>query len=363
MIRIETRQEVRNRDLWLAFALALGLGLVATAGLVAASGASVTEAFATLLAGAFGSRSAVLGSLVKATPLILTGLATVVAFRAQIWNIGQEGQVFAGAMAAYWASLSVPGLPTYLAVPLIILAGMSGGAGLGWVAGGLKTRFGVNEIISTVMLNYVIFYLLSFMLAGGPWMATGVATAYHQSPELPGAVRLPLMVANLHVGFIVALAASVVCYLLLEHTPLGLEIRGHGFNATAMRFQGVNTRRTVLMVMVISGAVAGIAGVTEVFGVNQRLRADYLVGLGYTGIIIGMIGGLRPLGTVLAALFFGGLENGALYMKILAGVPSALVPAMEGIILLFFLCAGVVVRFRFHFVRRSTMDLPESQHD
>lgn len=199
------------------------------------------------------------------------------------------------------------------------------------------------------------------MLAGGPWMATGAATAYHQSAALPDTVRLPVLVANLHIGFLIALAASAFCYVLLEHTALGLEIRGHGFNPTALRFQGVNTHHTVLLVLAVSGAVAALAGVTEVFGVNDRLRGDYLVGLGYTGIIIGMIGGLRPLGTVLAGLFFGGLENGALYMKILAGVPSALVPAMEGIILLFFLCATVVVRLKVQFAPRTATGPPDLQ--
>ena len=144
-----------------------------------------------------------------------------------------------------------------------------------------------------------------------------------------------------------ALFSAVVCYLIIEKTPLGFELRALGFNPTALRFKGTNVGRTVLLVMFISGALAALAGVSEIFGVNHRLRGDVMVGLGYTGIIVGMIGGLTPLGAVIAALLFGALANGSLYMSVLSDIPPALVPAMQGILLLFFLCASVIVRYRF----------------
>lgn len=347
-LRVERREETTPLQMIFAYAAAIGLGFLVTAGLIWTSGADPVEGFTALFEGAFGDREALLGSLVKATPLICTGLATAVAFRAQVWNIGQEGQLFAGAMAAYWASLFVPTASPFVAVPVILLAGLTGGALLGGLAGVLKTRFGVSEIISTVMLNYTIVYVLSYLLAGGPWMETGVTTAYHQSPPLPDNVRLPILVAGskLHLGFALAIVLAAALHVLLERTPLGYEIRALGHNPTALRYQGVNTGRTVLIVMAVSGAAAALGGVGELFGVNIRLQGNYLTGLGYTGIIIGMIGGMRPVGTVIAGLFFGALESGALYMKILADVPSALVPAMEGVVLLFVLCASVMVRFR-----------------
>ncbi len=348
MIKLERRLDASLPWTAGSYLAAVLMGFIATAVLLRVSGAEVIPAFTALFDGAFGSRSAIIGSLVKATPLIFTGLATVVAFRAQVWNIGQEGQMFAGVMMAYWAATSLGWLPHWALVIAIIAAGVLGGGLLGGLAGALKARFKVNETISTVMLNYLVIYGLSYLLAGGPWMETGETVSYHQTARLPEPAHLPLLIEStkLHIGFAIALAAALFVFVLFDRTALGFEIRALGLNPTALTFKGTNVGRTMVIVLIISGGIAGLAGIGELFGINHRLRSDYLLGLGYTGIIIGMIGGLRPLGTVIAAIFFGGLASGALYMKILSGVPSALVPAMEGIVLLFFLCAGVIARYR-----------------
>ncbi|WP_114287930.1 ABC transporter permease [Candidatus Halocynthiibacter alkanivorans] len=354
MIEFSVRTSVGWQAQFAAYVLALTLGFATSALLIAASGASVSEGFGALYEGAFGSREAILQSLVAATPLIFTGLATVIAFRAEIWSIGQEGQMFAGAMSGYWISLYLGGVSALVAIPMILIAAMAGGAALGGFCGWLKTRFQVNEIISTVMLNYVIVYLLSYLLAGGPWTEEGT-TSYQQTPVFADNFHLPLIVSDvkLHIGFLLALAAAVICWVILKKTPLGFEIRALGFNPTALRFKGVNVTRTVLIVMCLSGALSALAGVSEIFGVNYRLRGDVLVGLGFTGIIVGMIGGLNPIGAVVAALFFGALANGSLYMSVLSDIPPSLVPAMQGILLLFFLSASVLVRFSVQF-RRPT---------
>ena len=346
MIEIVPRKSTGWHTQVAAYVVALVLGFATSALLIKVGGASVAEGFGALYEGAFGSWEAVLQSLVAATPLIFTGLATVIAFRAEIWSIGQEGQMFAGAMCGYWVSLYLGGAPLLLAVPIIILAAMIGGAFLGGFCGWLKTQFQVNEIISTVMLNYVIIYLLSYLLAGGPWTEEG-STSYHQTPVLADKFHLPLLVdgVKLHLGFILALVAAAICWVILKKTPLGFEIRALGFNPTALRFKGVNVTRTVLVVMGLSGALSAMAGVSEIFGVNYRLRGDVMVGLGFTGIIVGMIGGLNPIGAVIAALLFGALANGSLYMSVLSDIPPSLVPAMQGILLLFFLSASVLVRY------------------
>ncbi len=347
-LKIEPRLNPDARWTFVMYLAATVLGLGLSALLLWTSGADVVNAFFALLKGAFGSEKAWIGTLAKATPLILTGLATVVAFRAQVWSIGQEGQVYAGAMGAYWACLMFAGLPIWLYLTLIILAGMIGGAVLGGIAAWLKDRFDVNEIISTVMMNYLIVFLLGYLIGGGPWTELSSTVVYQQTERVPVASELPHLLGStkLHLGFIFAMVSAVVCYILLEKTPLGYEIRAMGFNPIALAYRGTNIGRTIILVMVISGAIAGLAGVSEIFGTSHRLRSDTLYGLGYTGIIIGMIGGLRPLGTVIAGIVFGGLASGALYMKLLAKVPSALVPAMEGILLLTFLCAGVAARYR-----------------
>jgi simple sugar transport system permease protein len=198
------------------------------------------------------------------------------------------------------------------------------------------------------MMNYLIVFLLSYLIGGGPWTEVSSTVVYQQTGPVPEASQLPHLLGSskLHLVFVFALVSALVCYILLEKTPLGYEIRAMGFNPIALAYRGTNIGRTTVLVMVISGAVAGLAGVAEIFGTSHRLRADTLYNLGYTGIIIGMIGGLRPLGTVVAGIAFGGLASGALYMKLLAQVPAALVPAMQGIMLLTFLCAAVAARYK-----------------
>lgn len=355
MITLEKRETNDWRMHLAAYALALSLGFGVSALLITASGANVAEGFGALYEGAFGSGEAMLQSLVAGTPLIFTGLATVIAFRAKIWSIGQEGQMIAGAMGGYWASLYLAGMPAVVAVPLIILAGVTVGGALAALSGWLKTRFDVNEIISTVMMNYIVIYFLSYLLAGGPWTELGT-TSYHQTPVLAANFQLPMLVSStkLHVGFLIALIVTFVSYVIIEKTPLGYELRALGYNPTALRFKGTNVTRTVLIVMALSGGLAAMAGITETFGVDHRLKGDFMVGLGYTGIIVGMIGGLAPLGALIAALLFGALENGSLYMSVLSDIPPALVPAMQGILLLFFLCASVMVRYRVRFKRAES---------
>jgi len=347
-LKIERRVNPKASWTLAMYLLAIIFGFALTALLLMTSGADVLKAFTALFKGAFGSPKAIYSTLAKSTPLILTGLATVVAFRAQVWSIGQEGQVYAGAMGAYFGCLVFLGLPVWIYLPVVVLSGMIGGALLGGLAAYLKDRFDVNEIISTVMMNYLIVFLLSYLIGGGPWTEVSTTVVYQQTEPVPEASHLPFLVAKskLHIGFIIALVSALVCYVLLEKTPLGYEIRAMGFNPIALAYRGTNIGRTTILVMMISGAIAGLAGVAEIFGTTHRLRADTLYNLGYTGIIIGMIGGLRPLGTVVAGIAFGGLASGALYMKLLAQVPSALVPAMQGIMLLTFLCAAVAARYK-----------------
>lgn len=348
MIRLEPRTEQDNVWTAASFAMAILAGLTAVALLLVSTGADVGQVFEALIKGAVGSPKAMATTLVKATPIILTGLATVIAFRAQLWSIGQEGQVFAGAMGGYLGAQLLAGMPPPLFFPAVLLSGMAAGMAFGWLAAVLRNSFAVNEIISTVMLNYLVIYLLSWLLQGGPWGESGGTISYQQSPMLPADDFLPALFGSsrLHAGVLLPFLAAAVCSIVMSRTPLGFEIRGLGYNPVALRHKGVNISRTVSIILMASGALAALAGAIELFGVAHRLRADNLVGLGYTGIIVGMIGGLRPLGTVLAGLFFGGLASGAVYMRVLGDVPAALVPAIQGITLFFFLCAGVLARYR-----------------
>ncbi|MBD9641880.1 ABC transporter permease [Ensifer sp. ENS07] len=346
MISWQKRVKVSKMRTVATYVGAILIGLVAAALLIASTGADVRQVFSALLQGAFGSPKALASTLVKATPLILTGLAAMIAFRAQLWSIGQEGQVVGGAMGAYLGVQMLGEMPSYLLIPGALLIGLAAGVALGWVAGVLRNRFSVNEIISTVMLNYLVVYFLSWLLQGGPWGERGGTVSYHQSPTLPGTAFMPhIGDSRLHVAVALPFLLAAACAWVVARTPFGLEVRGLGLNAEALRHKGVDIRKTALAVLMISGAFAALAGAIELLAVGHRLRADSLVGLGYAGIIVAMIGGLTPWGTVVAGVFFGGLASGAVYMRVLGDVPAALVPAIQGIMLFLILGASVSARY------------------
>jgi simple sugar transport system permease protein len=344
--RLERRIE-QNR-----FARPIGLA-VATVGailvcgvLFVSAGANPLTAFATLIKGSFGSLRVTGETLVKATPLIFTGLAACVAFRARLWNIGAEGQVFAGAMFAFWMQHNLGGYSALVQIPVVVVGGIVGGALYAGLAAVLKTRFSVDEVISTVMLNYIIVYALSMLLLHGPWSEAG--GFFEQSARVDRGAVLPIMLAGtrLHAGFLLAIIAAVLVYFLLKRTPLGYEIKAAGSNLRALDVQGTNTRRLILVVFLVSGALAGLAGVTEVYGVQYRLKAGAVAGYGYSGIIVAILGQLHPAGVVVAAILFGALLNGAILMQITTGVPSALIYAVQAILLLFFLAGWAACNIR-----------------
>jgi ABC-type uncharacterized transport system permease subunit len=350
-LKVEKRDDVNPIGRILAIVVALVAAMLVSAILIKLANASPLEAFINLFKGAFGNKRAVLETLTKSTPLILTGLATVIAFRGKIWSIGQEGQFFLGAIGGYWAYRIFEGLPAAALVPIIILAAFLTGALGGMLAGLLKAYFNVDVIISTVMGNYIIDYFLSFMLSGsGPWREPG--SYYQQTAEIAENAYYPLLFANarLHMGFLIAIACSMIVYLILNHTPFGYQLRAYGSNPRAAKFKGININRIIIVTMFISGGLAGLAGTGELFGVQYRLRPDLSPGYGYTGIIVAMLAGLNPIGVIPAAILFGALINGSAQMRIATGVPTALTFAIQAIVLLSLLSAQVLTRFR---VRRA----------
>ena len=349
--RLEARSEISARGRIAAVAASLAAAIILCAILFLAVGVNPVAAFQSLIQGAFGTWRAATETLVKATPLIFTGLATAVAFRARLWNIGAEGQVFAGAMFAYWCQSALPGTSPFLQLPVIIVAAMIGGALYAGLAAILKISFRVDEVISTVMLNYIIVYALSLLLLKGPWSEAG--GYFEQTAKVdPGSI-LPVFLGGtrLHLGFVVALVAAALAWIMIKRTPVGYEIRAAGSNLRALEVQGSDSRRVILMVLLISGALAGLAGMNEVYGVHYRLKAGAISTYGYTGIIVAILGQLNPLGVVIAAILFGALVNGATFMQIKTGVPSALIYAIEAIILLFYLAGWAASSFRLRRIR------------
>ncbi len=361
--KIESRQEISR--FWKVFTviLAFVFAMLISSLLLLTARVNLITAFSALFIGAFGSWRAFMDTLARSSPLILTGLAAALAFRGKIWNIGGEGQLFGGAMGGFFAFTMFSGLPRPLFIVVVLLFAFLGGAALGLIAGYLKVRFHVDEIISTVMMNYLVIYFLSFMLsAEGPWREQG--SYYQQTMMISASLRFPILFpkSEVHLGLIVALSSAVIVKILLDRTPLGFEIRALGFNPTALKFKGTNTSRLIMVIMILSGGLAGLAGTGELFGIQHRLVMDLSNGLGYAGIIVAMLAGMDPIGVVIAAVLFGGLINGAYRLQTVTGVPSAFVDAIQAIVLLCVLASFVLSRYQIRRVDHVDSDLSSSDH-
>ena len=344
--RLERRLYTRPIHELYATLIALAITAVIISGLVIIAGVSPFDAFSSLYDGAFGNREAILETLVQGTPLILTGLAAAIAFRAGVWNIGGQGQFIAGAIGTWFIYDTMPGLPT----PLLFVAMFAGGALFGavWatVASVLLVRYGTNEILTTVMLNFVIDYGLSWLLSG-PWQAND--TPYSQTERMTEDTYLPRFLddSRLHWGFVLALVMAVVVHQLVRRTTVGFELRAIGVNKEASTYKGINTAATIITVMAISGALAGLAGSGELLGLHHRINFEFgEQEIGFTGIIVALVARLHPVGVVLVAIAFAGLLNGSTSMQIGTGIPAALVEVIEGVALVFVLLAAVACRYR-----------------
>lgn len=346
-IKFERVEETSILKEIFAVGLALVGALIVTGLLLVIAGADPIKGFSSLIKGGFGGKKQILETLLRSAPLLLTGLATVIAFRGEIWSIGQEGQLFAGAMLSYWLLLVFADLPRIPLLIVVTVGGFVGGALLGLTSGVMKAYFKVDIIISTVLLNYIINDVILMLLYDHRyWMDP--ASFYPRTPTIPESAMYPLLVEGhrLHMGVAIAIGAALVVYWILTKTPLGYDIRALGANQIAARFRGINITRVLIVTMLISGGLAGLAGAGEVFGVQHKVQMELSPGYGYTGIIVGMLAELHPLVTILTAVFFGGLINGSVKLVTSIGIPTALVYAIQAIILIFILAARVLTRYR-----------------
>ncbi|MEJ7749203.1 MAG: ABC transporter permease [Candidatus Limnocylindrales bacterium] len=359
MIRLEPRAQVAG---WVTATMtlaAVAVALVIGAIILAAVGGDPIKAYLHIVDAAFGNVGVLSDTLVKATPLILTGLACALAFRMRLWNIGAEGQFLLGAWGAsavVLAPILPAGAPAVVVIPAMMVAGALAGALWGLIPGLLKAGLGVNEIITTLMLNYIALAWLQFWVFG-PWSEGG----FQQSAPFPREAWLPRMtdlsdavpaLAGLttHLGLVFALVAAAILWLIVSRTRFGYEMRLIGDNPAAARYAGVDIARYVIVVFAVSGALAGLAGMSEVAGAVHRLQDRISPGYGFTAIIIAYLARLGPWRVVLAAILFGAL--------ILAGreIQPSGVPAMiQGIILFCLIAGDVLVRYR---VRLGRVGVP-----
>ena len=315
------------------------IALVIGVFILLALGVDPIAAYTAMINGAAGSVSGITQSLVKATPLLLVGLGICIAFRASVINIGGEGQIILGAIVATWFPLTMANWPGWLLIPATMILGFVAGAAWGFVPGILKARLNVNEILSTIMMNSIAQQFMYLLLRGPLMDPAGVAagTFLAQSARLPQQVWLPRLVPQtlLHAGAILALVLAILAYVFLWRTTVGYRIRAVGFNPDASRYSGINVPFYQALSMTLAGGFAGLAGVIEVIGVQHRLLDGITSGYGFTGIVAALLGGLHPLGLIPASVLFGGLLVGANQMQRAVQVPSSLINALLGLVVLF----------------------------
>lgn len=291
-------------------------------------------AFAAIFEGAFGNPNALAEVLVKTSPLLLAGLGTAFAFRCQMWNIGAEGQMLMGALAASSVSLALPGVPGFLGIILALTAAFVVGGIWAGIAGYLKVRLGASEIINTIMLNYIAVYVISYLVRG-PLKDT--ASYVPLSPMFAPQYWLPQILppTRLHIGILFAILAALVIFIVLWYTPFGFRVIAVGSNPKAARLGGISVAGSMVLAMFISGGLAGLAGAGEVLGLYRRLLDGVSAGYGFSSMAIAILGGLHPIGVSIFAFFFAALRVGADHMQRQLGVPAALVHLIEGMVIIF----------------------------
>ncbi len=348
-IKLEPRLETPR---WLPWATTLGsvvLALLITALILLWVGADPIRSFRAIYLAAFGNAGVFSDTLVKATPLILTALACLIAFRMRLWNIGAEGQFYLG---AWGATLIVQGVlgkdaPAWVFIPLMLLSGFGFGALWGFVPGILKARFGVNEIITTLMLNYIALFWVAYWVFGA-WSERG----FQLTPTFPRQAWLPRLTdyaalfkpfsgLTVHLGFVFAILAVIGVWYFLARTRFGYEIRLIGDNPNAAKYAGVNIAAMTILVFMLSGGLAGIAGMSEVSGVVHRLQDRISPGYGFTAIIVAWLAKLNPWAVIPVAILFGGLLIGSREIQ-----PSGLARLLQGILLFTLISSEVLNRYQ-----------------
>jgi general nucleoside transport system permease protein len=315
------------------------LALLINALIMLACGYQPVLAFSAMYRGALGGPRQITETFVKTCPLLLTGLAVAFAFRCGVWNIGAEGQYIVGTLITTWIGTSITNLPPLVFIPFILAAGFVAGGLWGAVAGLLKAYRGVQEVISTIMLNFIALALVSYAVDGGPLQEA--TKSYQQSERIAANALLPRLIPKalipfnrFHLGILFALILGVGLYYLLFHTVLGYQVRAVGQNPVAARVAGINVSRNIVIAMLISGGLAGLAGAVELTGISPHRLYQNPPGYGYTAIAVALLGRLHPIGVIFSALLFGVLQAGSEEMQMVAQVPPKLTWVTQATVLL-----------------------------
>ncbi len=351
ILRFEKKLSISPLSYLIVLIISIILALAVGAIFIRINSFDPLEVYQFMFESSFGSAYGISETIVKSIPLMLSGLGVALAFRMLLWNIGAEGQIYMGACAATAIALYFPRLPSGIMIPAMLLAGFVGGAIWSLIPGIMRARAGVNEIITTLMLNYIAILWVNYLVFG-PWSDPA---SFNQpiTPKFPVSAMLPTLPGSrIHMGIFLGLVFAIVLYLVLTRTRWGYEIRVTGESESAAKYAGINIVRNIMLVMLVSGGLAGLAGMAEVAGVLGRLQQSISPGYGYTAILVAILGKLNPLAVVIVSFLFSSLLVGG-YAAQTIGVPAAIVSMLQGAILFFVLAGEFIARFRLRYERRG----------
>ncbi|MFP4395706.1 MAG: ABC transporter permease [Anaerolineales bacterium] len=351
-IVFEKRKSLSRKAMVLTPIVSFFVSLILGAVLLIISGVNPLTTYAAMFRGAFGSGHNFTETLVKAIPLMLTGLGVAIAFQMRFWNIGAEGQLTLGGVAAAWVALYwASGLPTWSLLPLSLIVGIAAGALWAGLPAVLKAHLDVDETLTTLMLNYVAI-LFSNNLYNGPWRDPG-GYGFPGTAQFPEAAWLPRLSGRVHLGLIFALILAAVLWFVLKRTRWGFELQIIGENQTAARYLGINIPRNIVLALLLSGALSGLAGACEVLGISRRLQQGLSIGYGYTAIIVAWMAQLNPLAVIFVAILMAALLVGGDQVQIMMGLPAAVGRVLQGLILIPMLAGSLFAEYRLQIIRPS----------
>jgi simple sugar transport system permease protein len=342
---IEKREQPRGRLFsLLLIGISLVIALLFGAILILLANKNPIEAYKSLFYGAFIRKSGIIETLVKGTPLLIAGLGMVIAFKANLWNSGGEGQIYFGALFATIAGIYFKGLPAYIHLPLAIIAGGIGGCIWAFIPGLFKVYLNVNEVIVNLMMNYIATFFIAY-LCQGPLSEPGGFMP--QTARVAETAMLPLIAppARLHAGVILGLILAVIMYIILFKTTLGYEIRAIGFNLSASEYGGIKSKKIMLTVFAISGFLTGIAGAGEILGVHYRLMDGISNGYGFNAMVVAILGRLHPIGIIASSFLFSGLQVGAAQMQRVMQIPNSISDALQGFVILCLIAVDIFMEY------------------
>lgn len=351
--KVERRSVASGRVVFFVSLLAIFAALMVAGIFFQIYGVSPIRAYQLILRGSLGSRFGLTETVRRAIPLLLCGVGLTVAFRALFWNIGAEGQLLLGAVAAAGVALFT-GLPDQLLLPAMFIGGFIGGAAWGLIPAILKVKLGVNDVITTLMMNYIAIYIVEWLIHG-PWKGPSMR-GFAYTDTFPRAAWLPTIYGTrIHwPTLVLGLVLAALMYILVTRTRSGFEIRVIGENPDAARFAGIDPLKTTLLVMLISGGFAGLAGVGEVAGIHQRLLgpSHISMGYGYTAIIVAWLARRNPLAVIVTSFLFGVIMTGGDVIRVSLGLPFQLINVFNGLILFFLIGSEILLRYRISFLLR-----------